>query len=358
MHWFLPSHGDGRDLTRRKGADTVQRDPTVEYLAQVARAADALGFDSALVPTGLFCEDPWLVAAVLSRETTRLRFMIALRPGSLPPTLAAQMAATFQRISGGRLSFNVVAGGDADELHRYGDWLDHDQRFSRAEEFLTVLRGAWGGRPFDFAGEHLRVAGALVARPADPYPEILLGGSSEAAQRAAARHAEVYLAWGEPPPQTAERLAKFRVLADECGRDVRFGTRLNVISRDTAEEAWAEADRLVAEIDQDMVAKAQRRFGRSESEGQRIMVGLHGGRTDRLEIYPNLWAGYGLLRPGAGVALVGSHGEVADRIAEYHALGVGDLILSGQPHLEEAYRFGENVLPSLRRRGVLRKPAG
>lgn len=353
VHWFLPSHGDGRDLTRRKGANTIQRQPTVEYLGQVARAADGLGFDCVLVPFGIFCEDPWLVSAVLSRETSRLRFMIALRPGVSSPTLVAQMAATFQRISGNRLALNIVAGGDADEQRRYGDWLGHDQRYERAEEFLTICRQAWQGKPSDFTGEYYRMAGAMVARSAVPFPEVFLGGASEAAQRAAVRHAETYLSWGEPPPQAAERVEKFRARAAEHGRELRVGVRFNVISRDSAEEAWAEADRLISRVDPELVAQAQRRFSQSESEGQRIMARLHGGRTDALEIYPNVWAGYGLVRPGAATALVGSHEEVADRVAEYYALGAHDLILSGQPHVEEAYRFGEGVLPLLRELGLL-----
>jgi alkanesulfonate monooxygenase len=353
IHWFLPSHGDGRELTRRKGTKSVQRPPTVGYLGQVARAADEVGFDCVLVPSGLFCEDPWLVSAALCAQTTRLRFMVALRPGFVAPTLVAQMAATLQRMSGGRLAFNIVVGGDADELRRYGDWLDHDRRYERAAEFLTVIRQAWHDGPADFEGEHYRVAGAMVARPAETFPEVFLGGSSEGAQRTAVQHADVYLAWGEGPQAAGERVAKFRAQAGEIGPTPRVGTRFNVITRDTADEAWAEADRLIRELDPEMVAAAQKRFQRSESEGQRIMAGLHGGRTDALEIAPNVWAGYGLVRPGAGTALVGSHEEVADRIAEYHSLGIEDLILSAQPHVEEAYRFGEGVLPLLRERGVV-----
>lgn len=355
LHWFLPSHGDGREAARGtvSGARSVRREPDIGYLAQVAQAADRLGFASVLTPMGLYCEDPWLVAAALSGQTERLAFMVAFRPGFLSPTLAAQMAATLQRMSNGRLLLNVVTGGDADEQHRYGDWLDHDQRYDRTEEFLSVLRGAWEGRKFDFTGTHYRVAGAVVTRPPDTLPTLFLGGSSVAAMRAAARHVDVYLTWGEPPPALAEQAAKAHVLAAAEGRSLQIGTRFHVISRDTAAEAWAEADRITAGLDPALVARAQKRFQHSESEGQRRMAALHGGDTDSLEIYPNVWAGHGLVRQGAGVALVGSHEEVADRIEEYHSLGVNHLILSGQPHLEEAYWFGEGVMPLLRRRGLL-----
>jgi alkanesulfonate monooxygenase len=186
---------------------------------------------------------------------------------------------------------------------------------------------------------------------------LFLGGSSGAAQRVAARHVDVFLTWGDRPPQLAELIARVRVLAAAHGRTVRFGTRFHVITRDTADEAWAEANGMLAGLDADLIAKTQQRFGRTESIGQRRMAALHGGRTENLEVYPNLWAGYGLVRQGAGTALVGSHEEVADRLAEYHALGVDHVILSGQPHLEEAYEVGEGLMPILRRRGLLSEPA-
>ncbi|MEV4200749.1 LLM class flavin-dependent oxidoreductase [Micromonospora globbae] len=358
LHWFLPSHGDGRDLAEptRNGprpARVTRRPPEIGYLAQVARAADRLGFASVLTPAGLFCEDPWVVASALAAQTERLKFMIALRPGLVSPTLVAQMAATLQRVSGDRLLLNIVAGSDPDEQHRYGDWLDHDARYARAEEFLTVLGGVWSGRPFDFAGEHYRVRGAMLARPPVTVPTVFLGGSSPAAQRAAARHADVYLAWGETPALLGELLARARDLAGEAGRTLRTGSRLHVITRDTAREAWAEAERLLAGVDKARIEAARTRFARTESEGQRRAAALHAGANDRMEVYPNVWAGYSLVRPGAGAALVGSHEEVAERIAEYHAAGVDHLILSGQPHLEEAYWFGEGVLPLLRRDGLL-----
>ena len=360
VHWFLPTSGDGREVIGwvHSGLATndpraVGRPPDLDYLAQVAQAADRLGFEAVLTPTGTWCEDAWVVTAALTQLTRRLKFIVAFRPDSVSPTLAAQMAATYQRISGGRLLLNVVNGGDDEEQRRYGDWLEHDRRYARTDEFLSILRGAWSGEPYDFKGEYYSVAGATVGRVPQPVPEILLGGASQAAAEVSARHADVHLAWGEPPPDLAEQLAAVRERAAGAGREVRFGVRLHVITRDTAAEAWAEADRLLAAMDPRAIAVAQKRFNSSVSVGQRRMAALHGGRTDRLEIYPNLWAGFGLLRRHAGTALVGSHEQVAERIEEYHALGVDHFILSGQPHLEEAYRVGEGVLPLLRRRGLI-----
>jgi alkanesulfonate monooxygenase len=218
-------------------------------------------------------------------------------------------------------------------------------------EFLQVLRGAWSGEPFDFTGAHYRVRGATTRAVPDPLPEIYFGGASEAAEVVAAEHVDVYLAWGEPPAMVTERLDRMRERAAKAGRALRFGIRFHVIARDTAAEAWAEAERLLAGMDPEAVAAARADFATTQSEGQRRMAELASG--DRLEVHPNVWAGIGRVRGGVGTALVGSHDEVAERMLEYQALGFDEFILSGYPHLEEAYRFGEGVMPRLRASGHL-----
>ncbi|MFF0507911.1 LLM class flavin-dependent oxidoreductase [Streptomyces fimicarius] len=363
FHWFLPTNGDSRHVVGGGHGTPVtaaggDRPPTVRYLAQIARAAEDLGFTGALTPTGAWCEDAWLTTAMVSQHTERLKFLVAFRPGFVSPTLAAQMASTFQRQSGGRLLLNVVTGGESHEQRAYGDFLDKDARYARTGEFLEIVRKLWDGKTVDLAGEHLRVEQARLTRLPDPVPEVYFGGSSPAAGQVAARHADVYLTWGEPPAQVAEKIAWIRGLAAEQGRTIRFGIRLHVITRDTSGAAWAEADRLLAGFDPDTVRTVQEGLARSESEGQRRMLELHGGGRDGLEIHPNLWAGIGLVRGGAGTALVGSHTEVAERIREYHALGIDEFVLSGYPHLEEAYWFGEGVLPRLADAGLWTHPAG
>jgi alkanesulfonate monooxygenase len=262
------------------------------------------------------------------------------------------MAATFQRVSGGRLLLNVVTGGDDSEQRRYSDSLSKNERYARAGEFLTIVRRLWEEESVDFAGEHYTVADAQIV--ADPvWPELYFGGSSAAALEVGAAHADVYLTWGEPPDAVAEKIARVRDRAAELGRELRFGIRLHVIARETSAEAWAEADRLLAGLSPEQIERSQAVQRSSQSEGQRRMTELHNGRTDSLEIYPNLWAGVGLVRGGAGTALVGSHDDVCDRIAEYHQAGIDEFIFSGYPHLEEAYRVGEGVIPELHRRGLL-----
>lgn len=345
VHWFLPTTGDGRDVVPT-GA-RPRREPSLEYLIQVGRAAEQLGFAGALTPTGTWCEDAWILTAALAQETERLEFLVAFRPGFVSPTLAAQMASTYQRVTDGRLALNIVTGGNPAEQRRFGDWLDHDERYARTAEFISVVRGAWSGEPFDFEGVHYRVEGATTLRPPEPVPPIYFGGASPAAEAVAAHGADVYLLWGEPPSMIAERIARMRDLAAGAGRVLRFGLRVHVITRDRAADAWSAAEALLDGMDEDLIAEAQRGFATSESVGQQRMAALHGGTGDDLVVAPNLWAGIGLVRGGAGTALVGSHAQVAERIQEYAALGVDEFILSGYPHLEEAYWVGEGVLPLL-----------
>jgi len=360
-HWFLPSSGDGRDVTNvistagqtRAGS---RRAPTADYLGDVARAAEQAGFSGALTPTGAGCEEAWVLCAALSVRAQRLRFIVAFRPATIHPTWAAHQAATFQRLTGNRLLLNIVTGGDPLEQARFGDHLGHDERYQRTAEFLAVLRGVGTvpvGSTFDFDGEYFDVAGARIDYGDWDPPQVFFGGASPAAEEVAAEHVDTYLAWGETPAQITERLERIRGRASAHGRTLQFGIRLHVISRDTSAEAWAHAERLLGAISDERIASAQKVLARTESVGQQRMTALHDGRTSDLEISPNLWAGYGLVRGGAGTALVGSHTEVADRIAEYHALGIDHFILSGQPHIEEAYWFAEGAGAILRQRGLV-----
>jgi alkanesulfonate monooxygenase len=374
LHWYLPTHGDGRTLaqasasTQSLNMDSSGRGASIEaaaksvlagvrqssfdYMRQVAQTAELAGFDAVLTPTGTLCEDAWIAASSLIPVTKRLRFLVAFRPGTISPTLAAQQAATFQRFSGGRLLLNVVTGAESVEQRRFGDKLDKDDRYARTDEFLTIFRAAWS-KPFDFQGEHLWVEGAYARGEGAP-PDIYFGGSSDAALKVAARQADVYLSWGEPPGQLSTHFDRARALASEYGRALRYGVRMHVIARPDAKQAWAAAEALLADADPTAVEAVQATFKLAASEGQRRMTALLAGRRkDDLEVYPNVWAGVGLLRGGAGTALVGSYDQVADRIAEYQSNGVDEFILSGYPHVEEALWFSEGVTPLLRQRGLL-----
>ncbi len=343
--WFLPTHGDGRYLGSEMGARHV----TLSYLGQVARAADELGYFGVLLPTGKSCEDSWVVASAMVPLTQRLRFLVAVRPGLSEPSMTARMAATLDRLSSGRLLVNVVAGGDPAELHGDGVWLDHTERYAATDEYLTVWRALLRGETVDFTGKYVKcAAGKLLYPPLQqPHPPLYFGGSSEEGQAVAAEHVDVYLTWGEPPGDVAAKIAQARAVAAARGRTLQFGIRLHVIVRETAEEAWRAADDLIRHVDDEAIAVAQKAFSRFDSVGQQRMARLHGGRRDKLEISPNLWAGVGLVRGGAGTALVGDPRQVAARMREYMALGIDRFILSGYPHLEECYRFAELVFPLL-----------
>jgi alkanesulfonate monooxygenase len=345
IFWYLPTHGDGRYLATSIGSRTSSH----AYLKQVAEAADDLGYAGVLLPTGNFCEDPWIVASSLIAATRQLKFLVAVRPGLMAPTIAARMAATFNRLSAGRCLVNIVAGGDPVELAGDGIFLDHDTRYLLTDEFLTIWRGLFRGDTVNFKGKHLCIeSGQLLAerRKASPV-DIYFGGSSAAGQGVAARHADVYLTWGEPPAQVAAKLQQVRAAATRAGRRIRFGMRLHVVVRETAEKAWQAANQLLRHVTDDTIAVAQQLFDRQDSVGQSRMKQLHRGKRRSLEISPNLWAGVGLVRGGAGTALVGDPSSVARRIAEYRDLGIETFILSGYPHLEEAYRVAELLFPEL-----------
>ncbi|RQO35765.1 alkanesulfonate monooxygenase, FMNH(2)-dependent [Herminiimonas sp. KBW02] len=349
VFWFLPTHGDSRYLGTSKGARQVDFD----YLKQVAVSADTLGYDGVLLPTGRSCEDAWVAASSLIGETKKLKFLVAVRPGLSTPGLAVRMAATFDRLSKGRLLINVVTGGDQAELEADGLHASHSERYEITDEFLKVWRaslsGEGGDAGYDFAGKHIQVKGAKTLYPPvqKPYPPLYFGGSSPAAHELAAEQVDVYLTWGEPPAAVAEKIADMRARAAKHGRTLKFGIRLHVIVRETNEEAWKAADELIKYVDDDLIARAQASFNKMDSEGQRRMAALHGGKRDKLEVSPNLWAGVGLVRGGAGTALVGDPETVAARMQEYADLGIETFILSGYPHLEESYRFAELVFPLL-----------
>lgn len=344
VFWFIPTHGDGRYL----GTSIGGRSTDLTYLQQIAHAVERLGFTGALLPTGRSCDDAWIVASTLIPVTQRMKFLVAIRPGLMSPGVAARMASTFDRLSGGRLLINVVTGGDPVELAGDGLHLDHTSRYELTDEFLTAWREICSGTS-NFKGEYLDIRdGKLLFTPLQkPHPPLWFGGSSDIAHKIASKHIDTYLTWGEPPAKVAEKIATVKKLAEAEGRKIKFGIRLHVIVRETRSEAWEAANNLIRYVDDESIAKAQQVYARMDSVGQRKMSELHGGNRDNLEISPDLWAGVGLIRGGAGTALVGDADTVAKRLLEYNDLGIDNFILSGYPHLEEAYRAAELLFPRL-----------
>jgi alkanesulfonate monooxygenase len=344
VFWFIPTQGDGRFLGTTAGG----RPATFDYFSQVARAADTLGYEGVLLPTGRGCDDAWVTAAGLAAVTQRLKFLVAVRPGLVSPTLAYRMATTFDRQTRGRVLINVVTGGDTDELQGDGLFLSHDERYAQTDEFLSIWRGLDRGETVDHSGQHYRVRAARNLFPSlQPHIPLYFGGSSAAALQVAARHIDLYLTWGEPPQQVAQKIGHARGLAASQGRELRFGIRLHVIVRDTVAEARREAEKLIEHITPEIAAEGQRVLAQYESDGQRRMLELQRGGRDGLWLRPDLWAGIGVVRGGAGTAMVGDGAAVAALMKEYASLGIDTFILSGYPHLEEAYHFAEHVFPLL-----------
>jgi alkanesulfonate monooxygenase len=337
------------------GQAPITREADIPYLTEVAQAAERAGFEAVLTPTGSGCEDAWVTCAAVAANTETLKFIVAFRPDAIHPAWAAHQSASFHRLTNGRLLLNVVTGGDPAEQKSFGDHLDKETRYRRTGEFLEVLKRSWSGDTFDHEGEFYKLDEGGLRRTLDGYelPEIYFGGASPAGQAVAAEFADTYLTWGEPLEAVAAKVAGIRERAGSNGRTIRTGLRIHVISRDTEAEAWAEADRILDALSPEAVQSAREKFAKMDSVGQAKMSELsQSDDRDDLVIAPNLWAGIGLVREGAGTALVGSHQQVADRLLEYRDVGIDEFILSGYPHLEEALRFGENVRPLLDRATV------
>jgi alkanesulfonate monooxygenase len=354
FHWYLPTHGDTSAIADNRGSSAARShshlEPTLENLTVLGRAAEDFGFEAMLTPTGSHCEDSWLATAALAQHTRRLKYLVAFRPGVLSPSLAAQQVSTYQRFTGNRLALNIVTGGDDSEMHRYGDRIGKAARYRRTGEFLSVLRGIWNNPEFSFHGEFYDVEEARTAYPLEHVPTVYFGGSSPEAIDVAAEHADVYLTWGEPPEQVAEKIARVRAAASRHGRTLRFGLRLHTVARPTREQAWQRAEELMAGISEQQVVDAHERYVTSGSEGQRRMAALTTGKlvdARSLEVHPGLWAGPSLLRDGAGTAATGSYEDVAAVLEEYSRLGITEFILSGYPQAQEIQHVGRGVLPLL-----------
>lgn len=345
--WYLVPV-DGRYPWHPDGARRVDHN----YLQTLARTIDGAGFSGALLATpAVGGDDVWVTASSLISQTERMRFLLAVHPPLLSPALLVKQATTFDQFSRGRLLINIVNGDGG--FPAAGVHLDHDQRYAHSDEFLTIYRRVMAGETVDFEGEFLTVAGARTGQRSlqQPYPPIWFGGSSDAALDVAAKHVDTYLTWGEPLEQTAEKIAAVRERAAAFGRSPRFGIRLNLILRETAAEAWAVADSYLRHMDPVLVERMQRALRNGESVGQRRMSALLSSEIPRnareLEIAPDLWAGFGLVRPGPGTALVGDPATVAKRLLEYRDLGIESFILSGVPLIEEALPVSDLLMPLL-----------
>jgi alkanesulfonate monooxygenase len=355
---MAPTSGDGPypgsgDAPAGNWTAAGEREPDLEYLARVARAAADGGFSTLLLPVGTGCLDGWTIAAFLAARTPGLRFLVALRPGFVQPAVAARQASTFDYLSGGRTSINVVTGGSPPELARDGDFLDHDARYRRTAEFIPLVKRLLEGERVDHAGEFFRLEGAsLYPRPVQrPRPPFFIAGESPAGTAVVAREAEVYMTWGGPLPELARRRREVAERFAAAGRRGRYSVSFQVILGDTEAEAWDRAEAMRERMSAAAVARQRDHFRTMDSAGQRRLAGYveaSAGRGFRLG--PNLWAGLTQVLGGNSVALVGTPDQVADRLVEYHDAGYDHVLLRGFPHLEAITALGREVLPRVRTR--------
>lgn len=328
----------------------------IDYLSQVARAAEINSFKGALMVNAPFGEEPWIVASMLARETKRLRYVAAFHPAHFSPWQATQMAASFQRSSGGRLIWNLIQGGSDAMQHALGDTLPHDERYARASEFMDMVKGFWTQESFHYKGRYYEANGMGLRGPLRKakLPVICTAGSSEAARDLAAKHADYYLMLAEDPAVVAATIADVRARAAAYGRAdaIRFGLSVDVILRETDEEAFAEARRVFdSGIAAGTVQIAAERTGQMSETHQsryRRYLGRAINGYEDLFVAPNLWAGFSYVGIPPGFAFVGSYASVEARVREFAALGISKFFINGYPHLEEIYRLGEHLLPRFR----------
>ncbi len=372
FYWRLPSHGCHGSL-RDTAYDRGDWSPTgarnvapgldrngeddgyryIDHLGAIAKAAESVGFIGGLIPSFPNTDDPWVISPLLARETKAFRFMIAFQPGFLNPVHAARMSASLQRATGGRTVFNIITGGGGPSQLWWGDSFSHDDRYGRTTEFLDVFKGVWGGEGFSYDGRFYQVRDGglspLLAR--EEIPEIWFSGSSDAALQSAAKHADYYLSWLEPFDQLTDKFARVKERTAALGGEQKCAVRVDLVARPTEEEAWAEVRAGFESLSPER--RQQARGGPTDSVGaarQQALRPSEATRYDELIVAPNLWGGFSLLRGGPALGIVGSYEQCAARLDELIARGTDAFILAGTPHLEEAYRVGEEVLPLLGRK--------
>ena len=352
VHWYLVRQ-EGRYPWKTFGDHTIHRSNNPEFMRQLAQAIDYCDFDGALLATSAGVDDAWTVGAAVAPLTKKMKFIIAQHAGVSSPLLLAQQATTFHQYTGGRLIINVVTGSNT-QGPPHGLMFDHDERYTHADEYWSVWKRIMAGETVTFEGRYIRVANARLASPIEGAPvELYFGGSSEAAIDVAAKHVDLYLSWGEPPPVIAEKIAAVRARAAHYGRTLRFGLRINLLVRETDEEAWEVAERMYSRIDTEILAAGRRAAESSDSVGTQRMDKLIHGKPHKcardLELYPDMWAGLGLVSTGPiSFTIIGSPETVANRIAEYRGLGIDAFIFSSFPLIEEAYRTSDLLMPLLR----------
>ncbi|WP_054706227.1 LLM class flavin-dependent oxidoreductase [Bacillus sp. JCM 19041] len=354
---MAPTSGDGTSIasgnagwTDAKGA--TERKPSIEYIQAIAKAAEKGGFNSLLLPTGTGCLDSVTVAANLISHTKTLKFLFAARPGVMSPTTFAKQFATIDNWSEGRAQVNIVTGGSPEELAGYGDFIPHDTRYRRTEEYIHLLKRLFSEDSVTHEGEFYKLENASVFPPLKQgRPQIYFGGASEAGKTAAAKYADVYMMWGETVENTRERIEEMKQLYREAGRSASYSVSFQVVLGKTEKEAWRNAETLIQHLSPEALAQKKADRQKGDSIGvNRLHDLMESGRKNNFVIGPNVWAGLTQVLSGNSIALVGTPDQVADRVAEFIGLGFDKVLLRGFPHLELITEIGQEVIPRVKQR--------
>lgn len=334
-----------------------------DFVRRFAQAHERAGFDRALV--GYFSNgaEGAVVSAFIAAATERLGILLAYRPGVIAPPLAARQLATLDQFSNGRLALNVISGGSDTDQRRDGDYLDHDARYTRTDEYLQVLKAIWTAQaPVDHHGRFYRFDGALpnVRTQQKPHIPIYFSGSSDAAVEVAARHADTYMLWGEPLADFAAHVQKVRAAAQRQGRSPRVSVSFRPIVADTEEAAWKRAAEILERVRQNRARLGLPLNDHAPANvgSQRLLAAAR--RGDVLD--QRLWTGIARLTGAQwnSTALVGTAEQVADALGEYHLRGASTFLIRGFDPLDDALLYGRELIPAIRERiaGLQRRHAG
>ena len=321
-----------------------------DFVRDFALAHENSDFDSVLVGYGSSGPDTFSVTSYAASKTERLRFLVAHRPGFVVPTLAARKLATLDQFTAGRVAVHIISGGNDAEQRRDGDWLEHDERYARTDEYLTVMEKVWAGETFDFEGDfyHFKRASSDVLPYQQPHPPVFFGGMSEAAMRVSAKHADIFMMWGEPRAAIKEQMERSTADAAAYGRAPKFSVSFRPILGATEDEAWDKARGYLERI------REIRGLGtggvaplRSGSVGsQRLMEVAKAGEVHDERLWTAIAETVGAT--GNTTALVGTAEQVADAILSYYDLGVTTILIRGFDPLNDAIEYGRELIPLIR----------
>lgn len=325
-----------------------------DYLIRYARNLDDYGFNYTLVPYDSSSYDPFTIGATILAVTKQIKVIIALRPNTLPPTVAAKALATLDQLGGGRVVVHFIAGGSDVEQAKEGDFLTKDQRYARLEDYIRILRRAWeSAEPFDWDSQFFTFKQfSNRVRPVNKTIPVSVGGSSDEAYRIGGSLGDIFGLWGEPLKETKEQIDRIYAEAEKAGRvdRPRIWVTFRPIVAETDELAWEKAHRTLDALTTNRangqgkvpaVAPAPQNVG-----SQRLLeIAARGEVQDRALWYPTVTA---TNARGASTALVGSPQTVADSILDYIKLGADLISIRGYDNLNDAIDYGRHVLPRVR----------